>query len=348
MSGVDDPDPSYRALALQATCRAVNAESDHESARERMAASIERLERLIVGSTEFIGPDCRLVVLPEFVLTGYPIGESLAEWADRAAIAMDGPEYDALGRIAAENDLFLAGNAYETDPQFPDLYFQTDFVIDPAGDVILRYRRLYSAYTPTPFDVWEEYRDHYTLEEIFPVADTELGRLASVASAEILHPELVRCLAMRGAEVLVHPSCEPYSASHTPRDVAKRARAFENNMYVVSANTGGITGAPLPESSTDGGSQIVDHEGRVLTEAGPGESGAAYAEIDLAAVRRSRRRPGIENTLANQRLELYAESYRDHEFYPKNLLLDGPVDRDRFRDAGREAIDRLVEQGVFR
>jgi predicted amidohydrolase len=346
MSGSDGG--VYRALALQANCRAINDISDREAARDRMAESIERLDRQIRSSKQFIGPDCRLVVLPEYVLTGYPMGESIEEWSRKAAVSPDGPEYGMLGEIAADNDLFLAGNVYERDPHFPELYFQTDFVIDPSGEVILRYRRLHSMYTPTPFDIWDEYRQQYDLDDVFPVADTELGRLASVASAEILHPELVRCLAMRGAEVLVHPSSEPYSARDTSRDVAKRARAFENSMYVVSANTGGITGSPIPAASTDGGSKVIDHEGRVLTEAGPGESMAAYAAVDLPALRRCRRRPGLENTLADQRFDLYAESYRDHEIYPANVLRDGPVERERFVGTQREAIDRLVDKGVFR
>ena len=341
-------DTVYQALALQTTCRAVNREPDRESARERMAESIERLAGQIRSSKQFIGPDCRLVVLPEYFLTGYPLGHSLPEWQELAAVSMDGPEYEALGEIAAANDLYLAGNVYEKDPHFPDLYFQSNFIIDPDGEVILRYRRLYSMYTPTPFDVWTEYRQQYTLDEIFPVVDTDIGRLASVASAEILHPELARCLAMRGAEVLLHSSSEPYSRLDTPRDIAKRARAFENSMYVVSANTAGISGSPIPSSSTDGGSKVIGYEGRVLTETGSGESGAAYAEIDIRALRHHRRRPSLENTLADQRFDLYADSYREAEFYPKNVLQDGPATRERFVDAQKETIDRLVEQGVFR
>lgn len=339
---------TYRALALQATCRSIHGVPDRETARDRMAASIERLGRQVRASKAFVGPDCRLVVLPEYVLTGYPMGESVEGWARKAAVSPDGPEYDLLGEVARDNDVFLAGNVYERDPHFPDLYFQTNFVIDPSGATVLRYRRLHSMYTPTPFDVWDEYREHYDLEEVFPVADTELGRLASVASAEVLYPELVRCLAMRGAEVLLHPSSEPYSARETPRDVARRARAFENSMYVVSANTGGIADSPIPASSTDGGSTIVDHRGRVLTEAGPGESMAAYAEVDLPALRRARRRPGIENTLADGRFGLFAESYADREFYPANRLAGSDPDREAFVEAQRETIERLVEEGVFR
>jgi len=147
-----------------------------------MAEAIERTGRQVRAAKGFLGQDVRLVVLPEYFLTGYPLGESIPEWADKAALAPDGPEYEALGRIAGDNDVFLAGNAYETDAAFPNLYFQASFVIDPAGQVALRYRRLVSMFAPTPHDVWDRYLEIYGLDGVFPVARTSIGRLAAVAS----------------------------------------------------------------------------------------------------------------------------------------------------------------------
>ena len=63
------------------------------------------------------------------------------------------PAREALGKVAQANNLFLSGNVYEIDPHFPELYFQTCFIIGPNGDVILRYRRLTSCFEPTPHDV---------------------------------------------------------------------------------------------------------------------------------------------------------------------------------------------------
>ena len=109
---------------------------------------------------------------------------------------------------------------------------------------VLRYRRLLSMFAPSPHDVWDRYLDHYGLEGVFPVADTEIGRLAAIASEEILYPEIARALAFRGAEVFVHSSSEIGSPLGTAKDVAKRARAWENMAYVVSANTAGAS-APV-------------------------------------------------------------------------------------------------------
>ena len=182
-------------------------------------------------------------------------------------------------------------------------------MVAPSGAVVLRYRRLNSMFAPTPHDVWDRYLEVYGLEAVFPVARTEIGNLACVASEEILYPEIARCHAMRGAEILIHPTSEMGSPALTPKDVAKRARAIENMAYVVSANSAGIRGTPIPAASTDGMSKIIDPTGLVLAEAGPGETMAATAEIDLEALRRLRRRPGMANLLSRQRFELFAESY---------------------------------------
>ncbi len=319
-----------------------------------MHTSIVRLAKQIQASKAFLGADTRLVVLPEYFLTGFPMRESLHEWSHKACIDPCGAEYEALGRIAQDNAIFLAGNVYETDEHFPALYFQTSFVLAPNGDCVLRYRRLNSMFAPTPHDVWERYLDVYGLEAVFAVARTEIGNLAAIASEEILYPELARCLAMRGAEVFVHSSSEIGSPQVTPKNVAKLARALENLAYVVSANSAGIMGTDIPCASTDGGSKIVDYRGLVLAEASTGESMVANADIDLNALRHYRRRPGMNNFLARQRFEVYAASYSQHSFYPPNTLASPPStaagampERNHFARIQAAVLERLAKLGVI-
>ncbi|RMB12232.1 nitrilase-related carbon-nitrogen hydrolase [Eilatimonas milleporae] len=344
--------PAYHAIAYQAPCRAVNACPDADSARALIRDSIADLAGKIRQSKLFVGPDVRLIVLPEYFLTGYPMGDTFETWIAKAALDPDGPEYDALGKIAADNDLFLSGNVYETDAHFPGLYFQTSFVIDPAGSVILRYRRLNSMYAPTPHDVWDRYLDIYGLDGVFPVADTEIGRLACIASEEILYPEIARCLAMRGAEIFCHSSSEIGSPIATPKQIARQARAMENMAYVVSSNSAGIHGSGFPVSSTDGNSAIVGDKGQVLAESNTGEAMTAFYEIDVDALRRRRRRPGMMNLLSRQRFALFADSYRDADFQPAGSMLaaDGTVktvDRGHFTTIQHDVIAKLAKRGVI-
>ncbi|OKH37310.1 nitrilase [[Phormidium ambiguum] IAM M-71] len=338
---------SFFALALQVTCHAVNQVQDRSEARSLIQQSINRIEKQIAGSIAFIGSDCKLIVLPEYFLTGFPMGESINIWAEKACLEMAGAEYEALGKIAQKYQIFLAGNAYEIDPNFPKLYFQTCFVIDSSGTIVLRYRRLNSMFAPTPHDVWDKYLECYGLEGVFPVAKTAIGNLAALASEEILYPEVARCLAMRGAEIFLHSTSEVFGKERSPKEAAKITRAVENMSYIISANTAGIANIPIPISSADGGSKIIDYRGLVLAETGAGESMAAFAEIDLTALRRYRRRPGLNNFLSRQRFELYAQSYAQTHFYPANTMENQEIDRKHFMKTQQEAIDRLSNLGII-
>jgi predicted amidohydrolase len=345
---------SYMAVALQFRPQSVNALGQAE-ARAAMLASIARMGTMLTPVRGFIeqysGSALKLIVLPEYFLSSYPTRDSISGWAEKAALAPDGPEYQALGKIAQDKKIFLSGNVYETDKHFPRLYFQASFLIAPNGNVVLRYRRLNSMYAPTPHDVWEKYLDIYGLDGVFPVAKTEIGRISAIASEEILYPEIARCHVLRGAEILLHSSSEIGSPLPTQKHIARRARAFENLAYVISANTAGIAGNGLPEASADGNSAVIDYKGTVLAESNAGETFTAFGEIDLAALRRARHKPGMTNYLARQRSDLFAQIYATMGTHSANGLIEnGTVkipDRDYFVRRQQEIIARLDKAGII-
>jgi predicted amidohydrolase len=346
---------TYAAVAMQLAARSVERAPDRATARRMMMETISTLGPKLRSAAIFIqqygGAPVRLAVLPEYLLTSYPGRISIPDFADRAALDIDGPEYEAMGKIAQEQKLFLAGNAYETDTNFPSLYFQTSFVIAPNGNVVLRYRRLNSMFAPTPHDVWSKYLDIYGLDGVFPVAKTEIGNLAAIASEEILYPEIARAHALRGAEIFVHSSSEIGSPLATPKMIAKRARAFENLTYVISANTAGISDTVLPEASADGNSMVIDWKGNVIAESNSGETFTAFADIDIAALRAARRKPGMTNTLSRQRNALFAATYAaDTHQKADSLIEDGVVktpDRDHFKRVSEQTIERLAKDGLI-
>jgi predicted amidohydrolase len=342
---------AYAAVALQLAARSVERAPDRAAARAQMLAMIEEVGAKLRSSSIFIqqygGSPVRLAVLPEYLLTSYPGRISIADFADKAALEVDGPEYEAFGRIAEAQKLFIAGNAYEIDRHFPGLYFQTSFVVAPTGKVVLRYRRLNSMFAPTPHDVWSKYLDIYGLDGVFPVARTEIGNLAAIASEEIVYPEIARAHALRGAEILLHSSSEIGSPVDTHKAIAKRARAFENLAYVISANTAGIEGTTMPLASADGNSVVVDWKGQVLAESNAGETFTAFADIDLAGLRAARRKPGMTNYLARQRTELFAAAYGSRIVQPADSLKDKAPDRDHFLRVHEQVIERLAKDGLI-
>jgi len=347
-------DAPYAAVAMQLAARSVERAPDRTAARSQILGMIGEVETKIRSARIFIeqygGHPVRLAVLPEYLFTSYPGRISIPDFAALAAFEMQGAEYEALGKVAQNLKLFLAGNAYEVDPNFPGLYFQASFLIAPSGDVVLRYRRLNSMFAPTPHDVWAKYLDVYGLDGVFPVARTEIGNMAAIASEEILYPEIARAHALRGAEIFLHSSSEIGSPIDTNKAIAKRARAFENLAYVVSANTAGIEGTGLPLASADGNSQIVDWKGRVVAESNSGETFTAFADIDLNALRTARRTPGMTNYLARQRLELFAAAYGTVRHPADGMLEGGAVkvpDRDYFKRVQEQVIERMIKEGLI-
>ncbi len=344
----------YAAVAMQLTARSIEAMPDRAAASAAMLAQIEIVGQQIAQAKVFIeqygGSTLKLAVLPEYLFTSYPGRIGIEDFADKAAIAETGPEYEALGGIAARLGLYLAGNAYEIDAHFPGLYFQTSFIVAPSGAVVLRYRRLNSMYAVTPHDVWSKYLDIYGEAGVFPVADTAIGRLAAIASEEILYPEIARALALRGAEIFVHSSSEIGSPTLTHKQLARRARAFENLAYVVSANTAGITGTPMPLASADGNSALIDWKGNVIAESNSGETFTAFGDIDITALRNARRKPGMTNYLSRQRLELFAASYAGQVQPANSLIRDGEVitpERDHFKRVQEMVISRMAKAGLI-
>lgn len=336
----------YRAVAVQLRCDAVNACAGRDDSQPRIDAALDRALTAIRGAIAFLGRDTRLFVLPEYFLTSFPAGERADEWIAKACLRIPGPEIDRVATFCAGAGVWVSGNSYEYDPDWPGRYFQASWIVGPDG-LVLRYRRLNSLYTPSPHDLWTQYRQRYSLREIFPVVDTPLGRLAAIASEEILYPEVARCLMVHGAEVFAHSTSDVAGHARMPKEVAKLARAAENLACLVSANSAGIRGIAVPEHSTDGKSKVVDYRGLVLAEAEQGESIVASAEIDLAGLRRYRRREGMQNLIARQRFELYAPVYAGHSFCPPDQFPEPIRGRDELVEAQRRTIESLVAKGVI-
>jgi predicted amidohydrolase len=191
----------YTALALQTRCDAVNRDKSAKDARARMKGAVARVAEEIGAAKGFLkgfnGYDLKLVVLPEYWMTGFPLGESREQWREKAVIDIGDEFEQAMAAVAKKLGVYLCSNHYENDPAFGDLYFQANVAYSPRGETVLRYRRMISLYSPTPYDVWDAYLEKYGIDSVFPVAETEIGVLGMIASEEILYPEIARMFAER-------------------------------------------------------------------------------------------------------------------------------------------------------
>jgi predicted amidohydrolase len=274
------------------------------------------IDRAVLGYAPFF--PVKLVVFPEFGHAA-PIYPTVEELLDRLAVPIPNEHTDRYCEKAEQHGIYIQTASFlEHDDRYPGHVFNTTCLIGPDG-IRTRYRKVH------PWIPWEVHASPHDLpgykEELFPVAETEIGRLGVAICYDWLFPEAIRQLALNGAEVLIRVSAymDPWGAT-PPMDwwtVINRCRALENLAYVVAANQGACA-EHYPPFSWPGGSMIVDYDGRILAQAdpGPGEK-IVVGPIDLAALRAEREQRRGHHMLAHLRMEAYP-AYRG-SIYPGSL-----------------------------
>lgn len=341
--------PRYQVLACQTIVRPVT-----EAVRDRAEAQAifrENLDAALALMRKGLGNglgSVRLVTFPEMAFTLAPVGwrsRPSSDWLGLACVEIPGPEIRPLLDAAREAGVYVGANAYEYDPRWPGRYFNCSFLVTPRGEVALKYRRLHSPITPSPHDFLDEYVAALGWDALFPVADTELGRIAMFPCMEVVFPEVARMLALRGAEVLLHPTND--SPDFPGWTACKQARALENNCYLVSTNAGGWTSPRGQlETTNAGGTIMVDYMGRIFEEhRGPGESMKARGLVDIEQLRAHRHSTTALNYIPQLRTELYT-GYR-RSMTPPNRFRDPMHDHAEIRRLYAEVMARLTAEGIF-
>ena len=318
-----------------------------ELRRDVILGNLERCGALIeAGSREWRS---RLFVLPQFCFQGFASGRSRQDWI-AAALSLGGPELRELGRLARSADAYVAGTAYEVCEEFPDRYWNTAFIVGPDGTLALAYRKHYSLTPKTrPGDVYDAYVARFGAEALFPVIDTPLGKLGAAVAADVSWPEVTRCLALKGAELVVNPHASlHWDLLHRPGgDLVRAVRAFENLIYLAVANVGGIAGYEPPAGQALPPSEIIDYTGRVIATAQIGPDRMATARVDIEALRRFRASPNA-NFLTQLQPHLHADAYRSAELWPKNASVDRPIETGaEILELERQTWLRMTASGVF-
>jgi len=165
-------------------------------------------------------------------------------------------------------------------------------VYDSQGALVARYDKMHL------FDVQVEDRQaQYSESRSFEPGDvavcvqTPLGCVGLSICYDLRFPELYRRLLEQGAQLLMVPSAFTKVTGEAHWEVLLRARAIENQCYVLAANQGGVHNATR---ETWGHSMIVDPWGRILASVESGE-GVAVAEIDMEALAALRARMPIQS-----------------------------------------------------
>jgi predicted amidohydrolase len=256
------------------------------NARDDRAANL-KVARELLGRAASLGAD--VAVLPEYVDYLGPGGGM------PAPEPVTGEFGTFFGAAARELGMWvLAGSFHESGPDASHTY-NTSLLFDRSGALAATYRKIHLYDVEIPGRV--SYRESASVSpgSALVGVDVEGVRWGLSVCYDLRFPELYRRLAVDGAQVLVVPAA---FMAHTGRDhweVLLRARAIENQCYVVAA---GQIGDHEPSRTCYGRSMVIDPWGTVLTQA-PDEVTVAVADVDLERLEKIRTELP---SLANRRL----------------------------------------------
>lgn len=247
-----------------------------------------RREENLARAEALISPhDAELFVLPELFSSGY-LFRSDEEVAAAAEQVPSGPTTRMLATLAARKRCHLVAGVPEAAA---DKVYNSAVLVGPQGVVAL-YRK---AHLFSEEALWFAPGDTG-----FVVADIGQARLGLMICFDWIFPEAARTLALKGADILCHPSnlVLPYCQK------AMTTRALENGVYAITANRIGVEERDGVRLRFTGGSQVVDPRGRVLLAADDTTETVMVVEID-PSVARNKLLTARNDLLADRRPELY-------------------------------------------
>ncbi|MBN1200983.1 MAG: carbon-nitrogen hydrolase family protein [Anaerolineae bacterium] len=238
-----------------------------------------------------------LIVFPELATSGYELGVRFTELAQR----VPGPTVNLMAQRAAEFGVHIAFGMV-TKEKVESILFNSAVLVGPDGEMLGMYNKIH---------LRGEERMAFREGFRMPVIETEIGQVGLLLGWDLAFPEVARCLALEGAELLcVMANWETTQMQEWRTYV--QARAFENSLFVAGANRVG-------EDVTlnfGGESMIVGPRGKTYAsladekdpESGQPREGYCVARIDLDEIRKHReeyqtlqtRQPSVYRTIVRK------------------------------------------------
>jgi predicted amidohydrolase len=343
----------YMAVGLQTTVHHVTTRDETKKNLDHICGMID----LVMHMCSMELP-VKLIALSEGVIQGF-VDEILhlspEEYAETMAAEIPGWETEILGQKAKQHGIHIISQLKTIQPDFPDRFFNTVFIINPDGKVIHQFQKnivLFVEHSTTPHDVYDQWVAKYGdgLDAFFPVAKTEIGNIAGSVGVEGAFPETFRAFALGGAEILYRGALPEPWTSRGIFEVQNRARAMDNTCYMIATNGGsmimpGPDGTPPTtiDGTLGGRSAIYDYKGAVLAQNSIMGDSYVAAEINIEALRNYRETARFQNWIPYIKTELYQKLY-DRSLWPKNKPnVDDKIAEELFR----ESLNALYKSGAY-
>jgi predicted amidohydrolase len=232
------------------------------------------VQRAAAGSAD-------LIVLPElFDLYGD------LRLAAANAEPLDGPTATLLQQLARAANAWIVGGSF-AELGTNGKAFNTSLTIDPQGNVVGIYRKMHLFDVDLGDALRVKESDNLLPGKEIACIETSLAKIGISICYDLRFPEIYREQSRRGAELLCVPAAFTQKTGRDHWHLLSRARAVENQCYVIAANQ---VGEHAPGSVSFGHSLIIDPWGNVLAEASGSESDVIFAELSAEVLRSIRQK----------------------------------------------------------
>jgi len=262
-----------------------------------VATNFAACQRLV---QEAVAAGCKMVFFPEcFSFIGAKAGEAQA-----VAEPLDGATLGRYRALAREHCMWLSLGGFQESsaaPEEPRIY-NTHIVIDAAGTIAASYRKIHLFDVPMTGLV--ESKQALAGEQLV-ACDSPAGKLGVTICYDLRFPELYQKLTfVHGAQVLLIPSAFAMKTGEAHWETLLRARAIENQCYVIAAAQAGLHNEDGNRRRSWGHALAIDPWGTIVASHGAEGTGLATFEVDLDLVDSTRANMPMA---AHRRYDLYGD-----------------------------------------
>lgn len=312
--------PNIAIGIVQTRVRGVDGDNPGPDMKENMQYLLDNIDR-----AQASGP-CDLLCFHEFPLQGFR--HYNREQHLRVAIEAPGPELEEIGQKAKKYNCYITMGTILKDKDWPGHVMNVQVLIGPSGEVVAKHwkqrarrgtRQTREQFTTCIYDVFDRYVEMYGWDAVIPIARTDIGNIAM--SAVQYEPELFRCMALKGAEII----CRSATGGFRWEDMMMTA--YHNDVFVTMVNNSLNTYPDrwafeenAPRNDWVGRSSIFGPKGVVLAQADKFET-KRRAVIRMQEYRDGHRIPDVHVSMYKHVYDQYRERYDPNlwmEYLPKD------------------------------